>query len=304
MDTPKTFDKERAYSWYPGHMRKAQKRIAADIRNVDAVLEIRDARLPRGSGNSELGQLIANKPRLLIFNKAALSDAGLNRRWAAYFKQLEIPTLFMDAESKSGLNLILPPLKKLTAKRAESFTRRGIRPPPGRLMVIGMPNVGKSTFINRLVSKKRLKTEHLPGTTRSMIWVPLREDFLLMDTPGVMLPRLDTERDALRLAWIGAIPDGVMGTDRVVDSLIAALGAIPGGMKQVEAFYRIEHAVGDDPKAVLEVICLQRGFKIAGGLPDLARAGDVMLKDFREGRLGRVTFEVPGEIEGKENGER
>ncbi|MCH8077922.1 MAG: 50S ribosome-binding GTPase [SAR324 cluster bacterium] len=134
-------------------MRKAQKRMAADLRYVDAVLEIRDARLPRGSGNSELGQLIDNKPRLLIFNKAALSDPDLNRQWAAYYREKEIPTLFMDAATKSGLNLILPPLKKLTAPRAEKFLRRGIRPPPGRLMVIGMPNVGKSTFINRLVSK-------------------------------------------------------------------------------------------------------------------------------------------------------
>ncbi len=303
MDAPKPFDKERAYSWYPGHMRKAQKRMAADIRNVDAVLEIRDARLPRGSGNSELGQLITNKPRILIFNKAALSDPDLNRQWAAYFKEKEIPTLFMDAASKSGLNLILPPLKRLTAPRAESFLRRGIRPPPGRLMVIGMPNVGKSTFINRLVSKNRLKTEHLPGTTRGVTWVPLRDDFLLMDTPGVMLPRLDTERDALRLAWIGAIPDGVMGTDRVVDSLIVALSGIPGGMKQVKRFYRIEHLLENHPKIVLENICLKRGFKIAGGLPDLARAADVVLKDFREGRMGGYTFEAPGDFAKRERGE-
>ena len=304
MDATKPFDKERAYSWYPGHMRKAQKRMAADLRYVDAVLEIRDARLPRGSGNSELGQLIDNKPRLLIFNKAALSDPGLNRQWAAYYKEKEIPTLFMDAATKSGLNLILPPLKKLTAPRAEKFLRRGIRPPPGRLMVIGMPNVGKSTFINRLVSKNRLKTEHLPGTTRGHTWVPLREDFLLMDTPGVMLPRLDTEKEALRLAWIGAIPDGVMGTDRVVDSLIAALSGFPTGLTQLKQFYRIENLPENAPKLVLENICRQRGFKITGGFPDLARAGDVVLKDFREGRIGSYTFEVPGDSEKKETVER
>ena len=303
MDAPKPFDKERAYSWYPGHMRKAEKRMAADLRNVDAVLEIRDARLPRGSGNSELGKLIANKPRLLIFNKAALADTALNRQWAAYFQQQEIPTLFMDAASKSGLNLILPPLKRLTAPRAESFRRRGIRPPPGRLMVIGMPNVGKSTFINRLVSRNRLKTEHLPGTTRGMTWVPLRDDFLLMDTPGVMLPRLDTERDALRLAWIGAIPDGVLGADRVVDSLLVALAGIPGGMNQVKRYYRIEIPPDTHPKMVLENICLKRGFKITGGLPDLARAADVVLKDFRDGRIGGFTFEAPGDLEKQEGGE-
>lgn len=296
MDASKPFDRERAYSWYPGHMVKAQKQMAADIRNVDAVLEIRDARLPLGSGNSELAQLMINKPRLLIFNKAALSDADFNRQWAKYYQERGIPTLFLDAASKSGLNLILPPLKRLTAPRAAKFLRRGIRPPPGRLMVVGMPNVGKSTFINRLVSKNRLKTEHLPGTTRGMTWVPLREDFLLMDTPGVMLPRLDTERDALRLAWIGAIPDGVMGTDRVVASLIEALSGISGGMKQVEDFYQVEYMAENDPKQLLEDICLRRGFKITGGLPDLARAADVMLKDFRDGRLGQVTFEGPGDL--------
>ncbi|MCH8077921.1 MAG: hypothetical protein IIC64_19110 [SAR324 cluster bacterium] len=149
-----------------------------------------------------------------------------------------------------------------------------------------------------------MKTEHLPGTTRGHTWVPLREDFLLMDTPGVMLPRLDTEKEALRLAWIGAIPDGVMGTDRVVDSLIAALSGFPTGLTQLKQFYRIENLPENAPKLVLENICLQRGFKITGGFPDLARAGDVVLKDFREGRIGSYTFEAPGDSEKKEMGER
>ncbi|HKI98052.1 MAG TPA: ribosome biogenesis GTPase YlqF [bacterium] len=290
-DAPQPTGTRPAVSWFPGHMHKAQRRLREEMQHIDAVLELRDARLPLTSGNPELLRIIGGRPRLLLLNKASLADAGLTRTWQAYFENLNVPTLALDADSRRGLNLISPPLRALTTQWAARYRRRGIRPPHLRLMVVGMPNVGKSTFINRLAHESRLKTAPMPGVTRGLTWVQLRNDWLLMDTPGVMLPRIDDEATAHRLGWIGALPDAALGMEALALSLLAWL--IPRSGAALAAHYGLDEAPPADPSAWLDALCHQRGLLQSGAAPDLQRGAQALLTDFRAGRLGRFTLEAP-----------
>ena len=294
MENTPPFDKNRAFSWYPGHMLKAQRRMAGELGQIDIVIELRDARLPILSGNPELSRLIGQRKRLLIFNKASLSDPATNKRWIRYYASRDVPVLFMDADSRSGLNLILPLLRALTLEIEEKFRNRGIRPPPHRLMVVGMPNVGKSTFINRMLRKNRLKTAPLPGTTRGLNWIELKRNYLLMDTPGVMLPRIEKEHDAFKLAWIGSLPDRLMGADNTAAALLEELGRSDPNHATLRSFYRMPGPADDPyPALFLEEFCSHRGFKSTGNTLDRNRGSETLLQDFRGGKLGRYSFETP-----------
>jgi ribosome biogenesis GTPase A len=279
-----------AVSWYPGHMLTAQRRLSAEVQHADAVLELRDARLPLTSGNPALLRIVGARPRLLLLNKAALADPAATRAWLATFAREGVTALALDADSLSGLNLIFPPLKALTADWAARYQRRHMRPPPLRLMVVGMPNVGKSTFINRLIRARRLKTAPTPGVTRGVTWVPLRGDTLLMDSPGVMLPRIADERDALRLGWIGALPDAALGAEALALALLAHL--LPSAAAALDEAYAL-HDPPAEPAAWLDALCHARGFLEGGGRPSRQRGAEALLGDFRAGRLGRYTLEHP-----------
>lgn len=276
-------------SWFPGHMHKAQKRLAMEIRNTDAVIEMRDARLPMISGNPELGKIISGRKRLILLNKSSLAHSGANRAWQAYFNGHGLTSLFIDADSRSGLNLIFPPLKKLLAETGAKYRRRGIRPPMPRLMVVGMPNVGKSTFINRLIRESRLKTAPTPGVTRGVQWVQLKNDYLLMDSPGIMLPRISSDGVAHKLGWINAIRDSIIGPERLVETLLEWLFV---NHPQAIEFYGLP-GTGENFLAAdwLKGLCEKRGFLLGGGHPDLQRGAEVVLQDFRNGKLGRFTLE-------------
>ena len=283
-----------AVSWFPGHMHKAAQRLGREMQHIDAVLELRDARLPATSGNPELERLIGPRPRLLLLNKAALADPAATRAWQEHFERQGLTALALDADSGSGINLIFPPLRRLTASWAERFRRRGMRPPHLRLMVVGMPNVGKSTFINRLIHENRLKTAPLPGITRTVSWVQLRGDILLMDTPGVMLPRIDDEAAAHRLGWIAALPDAALGAEALALSLLAHLLPLTGARLAAHYGLAVPAANGPaEPTAWLEAFCRARGHLLPGGAPELHRAGAMLLVDFRAGKLGRFTLERP-----------
>lgn len=286
-----------AVSWFPGHMLTAQKRLAQEVRHADAVLEVRDARLPLLSGNPELLRIVGTRPRLLLLNKASLADAARTREWVRHFADQGLPTLALDADSRSGINLIFPPLREATVAWTERYRRRGMRPPPLRLMVVGMPNVGKSTLINRLIRARRLKTAPMPGVTRGITWVPLGTEHLLMDSPGVMLPRIDSEADAHRLGWIGALPDEAIGAQALAASLLAFL--LPAAPAVLAAHYDLPQPAPQEPEAWLAAVCTRRGFLQAGGQPEVHRAADVLLTDFRAGRLGRFTLEGPPQAEGE-----
>jgi ribosome biogenesis GTPase A len=270
-------------------MHKAQKRLAKEIRNSDAVIEMRDARLPMISGNPELGNIISGRKRLILLNKSSLSHPGSNRAWQEYFHRHGLTSLFIDADSRSGLNLIFPPLKNLLSESGAKYRRRGIRPPMPRLMVVGMPNVGKSTFINRLIRENRLKTAPTPGVTRGVQWVQLKNEYLLMDSPGVMLPRITSDAVAHRLGWINAIRDSIIGPERLVETLLDWLSA---NHAEAIEYYGLP-GTGEEFRATdwLLGLCEKRGFLLGGGHPDLQRGAEVVLQDFRNGKLGRFTLE-------------
>lgn len=292
-------------SWFPGHMYKAQKRLAREIPRADIVLEIRDARVPLLSGNPELHELIGQKKHLLLFNKSSLADKTGNRQWQRYFHDQGRKCLFLDADTQSGTNLIFPILRDMMAESNERFLRKKMRPPLYRLMVIGMPNVGKSTFINRLIRKHRLKTAPTPGVTRDISWTNLKDLYMLADSPGIMLPRLPDEKTALILGWIGAIRDHLSGEFRLATSLIQHFSD-RSLLKNIENAYSVapepKHADAADahptgswtsPDALLAAIAEKRGFKTTGGGFDSQRAAKSVIADFREGRFGPLTIELP-----------
>lgn len=278
-------------SWYPPHMYRAQKRLARELKNVDVVIEMRDARLPESSGNPELVRLIGDRRRLLLFNKAALADPNQTARWKDYYRDREIPTLFMDADSGSSVNLLYPMVKELAAPGLKTLRARGIRPPPRRLMIAGIPNVGKSTLINRMVRGKKQPTAPEPGVTKAVSWVALKRKFLLMDTPGVLLPKIEQMETAMRLGWIGAIRDRIIGEENLARALLDYLSqAAP---QPLASHYGLESAAMAEGGILLEAIARRRGMLRHGGRPDTAKAAVAVLGDFRRGALGRHTLELP-----------
>ena len=278
-------------SWFPGHMLKAHRRLAAEVRNANVVLEMRDARLPLLSSNPELEKLIGSRKRLILLNKAGLAEAARNGAWQAFFQEREQPALLLDAETGKGINLIHPAIRKLCGEWSATFRRRGIRPPLPRVMVVGMPNVGKSTLINRLIRHKTLKTAPTPGVTRSVTWVNLKGRYQLMDSPGLMLPRLEDPGEALKLGWIGMIRDAAFGRDRLAATLLDFL--LEKGGEAVSGFYNFSQPFPREGTAVLASIAQARGLLRRGGVPDPVKAADQVLADFRKGNLGRFTLETP-----------
>ena len=282
-------------NWFPGHMHKAQKRLSRELPQADVILEVRDARIPLLSGNAELQSLFAGRRRLVLCNKSSLADAAANRRWHEHLLARGEPNLFLDADAQKATNLIFPLLRELLAAEEQKYRRRKMRPPLYRLMVVGMPNVGKSTLINRLVRKHKLATAPTPGVTRGITWTNLQERYLLADSPGIMLPRLPDERTAFMLGWIGTIRDHLIGEERLAVALLAHLRE-RALLAPVETCYTLRSAVSAMPEELLSAIAAQRGFLRSGAGPDLTRAARQVLTDFREGRFGRITLEQPPEI--------
>lgn len=281
-------------SWYPPHMYRAQKRFARELKNVDVVVEMRDARLPASSANPELDNLIGKRGRILLLNKTALANAKLTARWEAHFKARGIPVLSLDADSGKSLNMIYPLVHGLVAPAMQRLRERGIRPPPQRIMIAGMPNVGKSTLINRMVGGKKQRIAPEPGVTKGVSWIALKDKFLLMDTPGVLLPKFEDTGVALRLGWIGAIRDNMIGEERLALALIEYLLAEdPGSLAKQ---YDVDPLAAADSESMLESIGMRRGLLRRGGQIDATKAAGAVLGDFRRGALGRHTLEAPAQL--------
>jgi len=280
-----------AFSWFPPHMHRAQLKLLQEVRRVDLIIEVRDARLPAGSANPELERIAAGKPRLLLINKASLADPAANRAWAAHFQRLGQTALFTDAERPGNAQRVRTLALRLTEPAREAFAKRGIRAPEPRVIVLGIPNVGKSTLINRLLRRKRLATGPEPGVTRSSQWVPLHGSLLMLDTPGVLLPRIAHDEDALRLAWIGAIPAHLLGPELLAHALLRRICS--DAPVVLATAYPGPAPAPTDPAAWLAELARRRGFLVSGGQPDLTRAAEQLLRDFREGLLGRHSLEWP-----------
>ena len=279
-------------NWYPGHMLKAKKELAKQLKRVDVVLEMRDARIPVSSVNHDFEELLHQKKRILLFNKTGLADVEITRNWSEIFKKSDIPFLFIDALNQRDLNKILPLSRKLMQEKWSTFRRRGIRPPSLKLLITGIPNVGKSSLINRLSRRKAAETGPTPGVTKHQDWIKLGKDVELLDTPGILWPKIENREAGLRLTITGAIKDSIVGTSLLSDYL---LGIIL--QKEPEQLLRHYKLAPEDldllPGDLLERIAKKRGCLKSGGAIDHPRAESLLLRDFRAGKLGRLSFDQP-----------
>ena len=279
-------------NWYPGHMLKAKKELAKQLKRVDVVLEMRDARIPVSSVNHDFEELLHQKKRILLFNKTGLADVEITRNWSEIFKKSGIPFLFIDALNQRDLNKILPISRKLMQEKWSTFRRRGIRPPSLKLLITGIPNVGKSSLINRLSRRKAAETGPTPGVTKHQDWIKLGKDVELLDTPGILWPKIENREAGLRLTITGAIKDSIVGTSLLSDYLLGILL-----QKEPEQLLRHYHLAQEDldllPGDLLERIAKKRGCLKSGGAIDHPRAESLLLRDFRAGKLGRLSFDQP-----------
>ena len=273
--------------WYPGHMTKARRMMQEDIKLIDLIIELVDARAPLSSRNPDIDQLGQNKARLILLNKADLADERKNLSWSAYFQEKGFYTVKADARSRAGLKVIHGMIREACKEKLERDRRRGIKNRPIRAMVVGIPNVGKSTFINTFAGKACTRTGDRPGVTKGKQWIRLDKNVELLDTPGILWPKFDDPQVGERLAMIGSVKDEVLDLDELSLRLIAYL---------MEAYPKIlqeRYCVEEDrePDNMLGAIAQERNCLKKGGELDYGKAARLLLEDFRGGKLGRITLE-------------
>lgn len=275
--------------WYPGHMAKAKRLLEEQLKKADFIIELCDARIPRSSRNEDLLRLVENKKRVLVLTKADLADPSSTKAWLEYYRQNGEDAIDFDANPKSRKRIVafLNNASKSFVKRAED---RGIKKTI-RAIVLGVPNVGKSTFINRIAGSAITSVADKPGHTKSNRWVKVSEYFELMDSPGMLWPKIDDEKAAMHLAYIGTIKDAVYNTDELAMELIWELLQI--NENNTRARYKLKDNIFSDKTELIDAVCKGRGFVAKGGVYDYERACATILDEFRAGKLGRITFEKP-----------
>lgn len=274
--------------WYPGHMTKARRAMQEDIKLIDLVIELVDARVPFSSRNPDIDKLAAGKARMVLLNKADLADEAETRKWAQMFEDMGIRVVKIDARNKGTLKQVQAAQQEACKEKIERDRRRGILNRPIRTMVVGIPNVGKSTFINSFAGKACAKTGNKPGVTKGNQWIRLNKTLELLDTPGILWPRFEDQQVGLHLALIGSINDQILNKDELACELISLLEK--DYPQVVKDRFGIEN-VEEDRVKVLEEIARSRACLMKGGELDLARASALLLDDFRAGKLGRISLE-------------
>jgi len=278
--------------WFPGHMAKTRRLIAANLKLVDAVVEIVDARTPLSSRNPEMDSMTRNKPRLIILNKCDLADEKATQKWIGYFRSKGSEALAVDCKSGKGLKNVLPTVRtKVLKELMDKRERSGMKGAAVRLMIVGIPNVGKSSLINRMAGGKRAKVEDRPGVTRTKQWVKLDNNTELLDMPGVLWPKFEDQSAAVRLAFTGAISDDILDIETLAMKLLVYLSEnYPLSLTER---YKIEYDDDDTGLALLEKVGRKRGMMISGGEINTERAAITVLDEFRSGKLGHITLELP-----------
>ena len=282
-------------SWFPGHMTKTRRMIAAEIGHMDAVCEILDARIPMSSRNPDVDELTAGKPRLIVLNRVDQADPEMTKKWAAYFRSLGCAVIETDAKQGGGVKQFSSAVRSLLRDKIASYEAKGQIGRVLRVMVLGIPNVGKSTFINKVSGRKSAKAEDRPGVTRTKQWVPVDKTLELLDTPGILWPKFEDSSVGVRLAFTGAIRDEVIDIEELAMRLMDYLGK--NYPKAIEERYKLTVSEEDDGYALLEKAGSKRGFLISGGEVDTERMSRILLDEFRGGKLGRFTLEFPPEGE-------
>ncbi len=276
--------------WYPGHMTKTRRQIEADLKQVDAVCEIVDARIPVSSRNPDIDSICGNKPRIIVLNRMDLADPNATKLWTNYFKSKGMAVVVTDCKSRKGIADFTPAARTACAEKLERDAARGMNRPL-RVMVVGIPNVGKSTLINQISGRKGAKAENRPGVTRGKQWVTVDSSLLLLDTPGILWPKFEDPEVGMMLAYTGAVKEGVLDLEELACRLIELLHKrYPGALKER---YKLEAEQGTPGWELLEIAGRKRGFLVSGGEVNTERMAKVLVDEYRSGKLGRFTLEVP-----------
>ena len=277
------------YQWYPGHMTKAKRMMQENISLIDLIIEIVDARIPLSSRNPDIDELGKNKSRVILLNKSDLSDGKYNELWMDYFKEKGFRVVLVNSKNGQGVKSIQGVVQEACKEKIERDRKRGIINRPVRAMVVGIPNVGKSTFINAFAGKACTKTGNKPGVTKGKQWIRLNKQLELLDTPGILWPKFEDQLIGLKLALIGSMNDEVLHIDELAVELIKFLGE-----HYKELFlnrYQIEW--NEDPYVVLENLCFKRGCIAKGEKADVLKGSNLLLDEFRAGKIGKISLEFP-----------
>ena len=281
--------------WYPGHMTKTRRQMEADLKHVDIVVEIVDARVPISSRNPDIDAICGNKPRIIMLNRADQADPQLTRAWADYFnKTLGIPAAAADSRAGTGVGQMAALVRSALKEQIARWKEKGQVGRPIRAMVVGVPNVGKSTFINKAAKRKSAKTGDRPGVTRGKQWVSVDSGLELLDTPGILWPKFEDETTGLHLAFTGAVKDEVTDLEGLACALLELLrDRYPQAVKERYKVAELEERQGWE---LLEDCAKNRGMRISGGEVDTERMAKLLLDEFRGGKLGRFTLEAPEDV--------
>ena len=282
--------------WFPGHMAKTRRLMKANLPLVDVVVEITDARVPASSRNPEMKNLVGGKPRVVVLNKCDMADEALTAEWIEYYHANGVKAIAMDCRSGKGLNKLVPTVKEVMKKELEKRAAKGMEGKPIRIMVVGIPNVGKSSFINRVAGGKRTKVEDRPGVTRGKQWVTLEKGIDLLDMPGVLWPKFDDKTVGEHLAFTGAIKDDILDTELLAMRLADLLNRECHSLLCERYKLTDEETADIEPYDLLSLIGAKRGMKVSGGDVNTERAAAMLLDEFRGGKIGRITLEMPNEL--------
>ena len=277
------------FQWYPGHMTKAKRQMQEDIKLIDLVIELVDARLPLSSKNPDIDELAKNKSRLILLNKSDLADEKKNIEWENYFKEQGYFVVKLDSRKSNGMKTITNVIGTACKEKIERDKKRGIINRPVRAMVVGIPNVGKSTFINSYAKRACAKTGNKPGVTKGKQWIRINKTLELLDTPGILWPKFEDQTVGLRLALVGSIKDEILNNDELAFELIKFMKVNYAGI--LSERYNINETIADE--MIISEIAKSRNCLLKGNELDISKASRLLLDDFRSGMLGKITLEIP-----------
>ncbi|MDR0879842.1 MAG: ribosome biogenesis GTPase YlqF [Clostridioides sp.] len=297
---PKDYDEylmsdDMNINWFPGHMKKTREMVQNNLKLVDVVVELLDARIPFSSRNPEIDDLVGDKPRVVVLNKIDMADREKTDRWIRYYDKKGIKAIPIDAMKGTGVNKLTEECKKVTREKMDKFIEKGRKERAIRLMIVGVPNVGKSSLINKLTGKKSTQTGDKPGVTKGKQWVRLKGDLELLDTPGILWPKFEDQEVAINLAFSRAIRDEVLDVETLGLRLIERLSEIEP--EKLKERYKLE-SIGETPLETMDMIGIKRGFKAGKNELDYTRIAKTVLNEFREGKIGKITLEDVRDIYG------
>ncbi|MCR5176463.1 MAG: ribosome biogenesis GTPase YlqF [Anaerovibrio sp.] len=280
--------------WFPGHMTKARRIITDNLKLVDVVIELLDARIPYSSANPMIQEIIADKPKVVALNKADLADPAATKEWIAYFKAKDIKAVAVDATQGRGIKQLVQLTEDLARSKTEKLVSKGAKPRAARVMILGIPNVGKSSLINRLAGSNKAKTADKPGVTRAKQWIRLGSQLELLDTPGILWPKFEDMNAGLKLAFTGAINDEAIDRELITGVFLETM--LRSYPERLAERYKIKEELPDKPEDLLELIGRKRGCLLKGGIIDMEKAQRIVLTDFRSGKLGAISLDRPTDI--------